>query len=411
MSEKPAILGGKPVSHKKIKFVELIISEEEKRAVQEILEKKTFASGEYVEKFEKEFASFIGSKYAVSISNGTDALFLSYVALGLTFGKKIITTPLTFIATASSIVHAGAIPYFVDVERDHNISPSAIRELVKKEKIDGITVVHMYGKPVKMDEIREIAEEKDILIVEDAAHAHGAEYKGKKSGVLGDIAAFSLYPTKIIPAGGWGGVITTNDNEIYEKLILLRAHGEKKHLIGSKGAYLYSRIGYNMRMSHIEAAIAYFQLRRINEYINQRRRIARILTDLLADIEGVETPTEEKDTKHVYYIYAIVIDEKKIGWKRDEFVSALNAEGIEARSGYIVPLHKQDVFRDINNPEINHFAAINKYPNYYNQELPMAELLSRSTIWLPMHPKLTEEDAQKIAEAIKKLIDWKKEKS
>ncbi len=407
MKEKPAILGGEPVSRKPIRFTEIIIGEEEKKAVMEILESKQFASGDYVGKFEREFARFIGVKHAISISNGTDALFLAYVALGITFGRKVITTPLTFVATASSIIHAGAIPYFADVEWDSNISPREISKMVKEEKFDAITVVHTYGKPVKMDEILEIARENGMYVVEDAAHAHGAEYKGRKIGTLGDIAAFSLYPTKIIAAGGWGGVITTNDDEIAEKLRLLRAHGELRSLLGAKGAYLYSRLGYNMRMSNIEAAVAYYQVKKITSFIDRRRKIAKLLNEKLKDVPGIRIPQEDEHEKHVYYIYAIVIDEEKIGWSRDDFVKALNAEGIEARTGYHVPLHKQELFLKINDPQINHFAEINKYPDYSALTLPVTERLSKTTVWLPMHPNLTEEDVDKIAAAIKKLVEWK----
>ncbi len=408
MIDKPAILGGKPVSDKKIRFTEILIGEEEKRAVEEIVRSKQFVSGEYLTKFEKEFSSFVGTKHAIAVSNGTDALFLSYLALGLTFNKKVLTTPLTFVASASTIIHAGAIPYFVDVGEDSNISPSAVERGLASNKFDAITVVHMYGKPVKMDEIKSIAKEEGLLVIEDAAHAHGAEYKGQKIGSWGDIAAFSLYPTKILAAGGWGGVITTNDDEVAEKLKLLRAHGELRALFGSKGAYLYKLLGYNMRMSHIEAVIAYYQLRKINDFITRRRKIAKMLNERLSGIDGIKVPIEEKNEKHVYYIYSININESKIGWDRDTFVEALDHEGIEARRGYHVPLHKQELFLNINDPNVNHFALVNKYPDYSRFELPNAEKLSRTTIWLPMHPNISEEDVEKIVKAIEKLILWKK---
>ncbi|MHA1608908.1 MAG: DegT/DnrJ/EryC1/StrS family aminotransferase [Candidatus Njordarchaeales archaeon] len=406
--EKPAILGGKPVSKEKIPFAKVIIREEEKKAVEEILREGSLAGGEYIKKFEKAFAEFIGAKHAISISNGTDALFLSYLALGISFGAKVLTTPITFVATASTIIHAGAIPFFADVLNDANLDPKSVQEMFRKQKFDAITVVHMYGKPVEMDEIKEIARENNAFIIEDAAHAHGAEYKGTKVGLLGDIAAFSLYPTKIIAAGGWGGVIVTNSDEIAEKLILLRAHGELRHKIGPEGAYEYEILGYNMRMSHIEAAIAYYQLRRINEFISCRRKLAKMLSDLLRDIPGIVIPEEPPYVKHVYYIYSILIDEKTIGWTRDEFVKALNAEGIEARKGYHKPLHQQPLFKMINDPTINHFAKINKYPNYAEFKLPNAERIAKSTVWLPMHPYLTEEQIELIAKAIHKLVQWRR---
>lgn len=411
MNDKPAILGGTPISSKKIRFTEIIVGEEEKQAVQEIIDSKQFVSGDYLDKFEKEFARFIGTKHAISISNGTDALFLSYIALGLTFSKKIITTPLTFVASASTIIHAGAIPYFADVDNDFNLSPESIREIIKRDKMDAITVVHMYGNPVDMDEIMFIAKEHDLLVIEDAAHAHGAEYKGRKVGALGDIAAFSLYPTKIIAAGGWGGVITTNSDEVAEKLRLLRAHGELRNIIGANGAYLYKMLGYNMRMSHIEAAIAYYQLKRIKTYVERRRKLAKLLSEKLSGIDGIQVPVEDKYRKHAYYIYAITIDEEKIGWSRDEFVRALNFEGIEARKGYHVPLHKQELFINIQDPSINHFALVNSYPNYSKISLPNAERLSKTMVWLPMHPNLSEEDIDKIANAVIKLISWRKKHS
>jgi len=408
MLDKPAIFGGEPVAKKPIKFTEIIIGDEEKRAIMEILETKQFVSGDYITKFEKEFAAFVGAKYAISISNGTDALFLAYLALGITFGNYVITTPLTFVATASSIIHAGAIPLFADVEDDGNLSPKSIEKVMDTYSANAITVVHMYGKPAKMDEILEIARERNSYVIEDAAHAHGAEYKGRKVGTLGDIATFSLYPTKILAAGGWGGVITTNRKEIADSLILLRAHGELRHVLGREGEYLYAKLGYNMRMSNIEAAVAYYQLRKIDRFIEQRRKIARLLNDALEDIPGINPPTEEPYIRHVYYIYSITIDEKEIGWPRDDFVRALNAEGIEARTGYHVPLHKQELFIKINDPTINHFARVNKYPEYSKQTFPQAEKLAKYTIWLPMHPNLTEEDVEKISYAITKLIKWRR---
>jgi len=404
---KPAILGGEPVSKKKIRFAKIFVGDEERKAIEEILREGSLVSGAYLEKFEKEFARFIGAKHAIAVSNGTDALFLSYLALDLTFGSRVLTTPFTFVATASSIIHAGSIPLFADVLEDGNLDPASVEKMFSREKIDAITVVHMYGKPVEMDEIRRIAREKGALVIEDAAHAHGAEYKGTKVGLLGDIAAFSLYPTKIIAAGGWGGVIVTNDDEVAEKLTLLRAHGELRHKLGEAGAYEYERLGYNMRMSHIEAAVAYYQLKRINTYIEKRRKIAKMLNELLGDLPGIRVPEEPNHLKHVYYIYSILIDEKVIGWSRDEFVKALNAEGVEARRGYHKPLHKQELFLNINDPRVNHFAKIHKYPEYAKMHLPNAERISQKTVWLPMHPFLTEEEVESIATAVRKLIEWK----
>ena len=408
MIEKPAILGGEPTTKRKIPLYCICTGEEEKEAIIDAFNKKAFASGEFIKKLEDEFARFIGTKHALAVSNGTDGLFLAYLAYGLTFGKKIITTPLTFVATASTIVHTGAIPVFCDVELDGNISPMKIQELVKSENIDGISIVHLYGKPVEMKPIMELAKENNIVVIEDASHAHGAEYNGKKVGSIGDIGVFSLYPSKVIAAGGWGGLITTNDDEIAEKIILLRGHGELKNIIGKKGAYKFRILGYNFRMNNMEAAVAYYQLKKIDSFIEKRRKNAKLLSELLRDVPGITIPEEKPHIKHIFYLYAIVLDDKITGWSRDEFVEALNAEGIEAQPGYVVPLHKQEVFLKLNDPNVNHFAKINKYPDYSKMRFPNAEYLSNHTIWLPTHPCLKEEDVENIAKAIKKLISWKK---
>ena len=409
--EKPAILGGKPVREKPLPFVSIIFDDDEIQSSLIALKDRALASGVFIEKFEKEFANFIGTKYAVSVSNGTDGLFLAYLVLGLTFNKHVVTTPITFIATASTIVHTGAIPIFADVDFDGNISPESVAKVVKSGEVDGLSLVHLYGKPVEMDPILEIAEEYQIPIIEDASHAHGAEYKGKKVGSIGDIGVFSLYPTKVIAAGGWGGVITTNNREIYEKLLYLRAHGEERVKLGKAGAYTYIRLGYNLRMSNIEAAVAYHQLKKINKFIEARQKNAKLLTDLLSDVDGLILPTYPAYMKHIFYIYNVLIDENKIGWTRDKFVEALNAEGIPAERGYHTPLHKQPLFQRINDPNVNHFARIIKYPDYGKVKLPKAEEVAKRTIWLPVHPGLNEEDIESIAKAIVKLIEWKKGKS
>ncbi len=403
VSNKPAILGGEPVTKIRIPFTKIILTDDEVHVVNDILKTKIFVCGRYTELLEREFAKYVGTKHAIAVSSGTAGLFLSFLAFNITFNSKVVTTPLTFIASASTIIHAGAVPIFVDVLPDGNIDPNNVREV---DDFDAICLVHLYGLPVDFDALSEIAKEKNIPIIEDASHAHGAEYKGRKVGSLGDIAVFSLYPSKIIAAGGWGGIITTNDDEIAEKIRLLRAHGELRVLIGAEGAYEYIRLGYNMRLSEVEAAIAYFQLRKLDAFVEARRKIARYLTELLSEIPGIRTPREPPNKKHAFYIYAIQIDPKVIGWSRDRFVEALNAEGISARKGYHIPLHKTQFFRNINDSNINYFARIIRYPDYSSMRLPMAEYLASTTVWLPLYPTMSYTEAELIAKAIRKLVDW-----
>ncbi len=407
--EKPAILGGSPVTKDKIPFVKISPLPEELDVVEEIIRSRIFVNGPYTRLLEQEFARYLGVKHAIAVSNGTDALFLSYIALGIGFGDKVVTTPVTFIATASTILHVGAIPLFCDVKMDGNIDPDKIHE-IRSDGFSAITVVHLYGKPVDMSQMIKIAKERGCFIIEDAAHAHGAKFHGKKIGTFGDIATFSFYPTKIIPAGGWGGIIVTNNDELAEKIRLLRGHGELRILKGPEGAYEYIRLGYNMRISEIEAAIAYLHLKRIDEYIEKRRKLAWTLTELIGDLPGIITPTEENNTKHAFYIYSILIDPSIIGWTRDEFVRALNAEGICARRGYHIPLYATKLFREINNPEVNHLARLQKYPDYSRLKLRNAEIVTSRSVWLPLYPSMEYKEVELIAKAIRKLILWKKQR-
>ncbi len=403
--DKPAILGGVPVTKEPIPFTKIIMTNDEKKAVEDVIRSKIFVNGKYTKMLEKEFARYISVKHAIAVSNGTDALFLSYLALGIGFNDKVITTPLSFIATVSSIMHSGAIPIFADVKLDGNLDPDSVSQV--QDDFSAITIVHLYGKPADMRDFLQIAHEHNAYIIEDAAHAHGAEYDGKKIGSFGDIAAFSLYPSKIIAAGGWGGIITTNNDEISEKLRLLRAHGELKVIKGAEFSYQYIRLGYNMRISEIEAAIAYHQLKKLDSFIKVRRSAAKKLTDLLENIPGITLPSEEPNKKHVYYIYCILIDPNITGWSRNKFVEALNAEGICARKGYHIPIHKTILMQYVSDPRKNHFARIVRYPNYSKTSLPTAELLANRMIWLPLYPGIKDTEIEKIAIAIKRLIKWR----
>ncbi len=381
-----------------LKFVEIMLGEEEKKAVMDALDKAYLASGEYIELFEKEFARYVGTKYAIAVSNGTDGLFLAYLALGLTFRKKILTTPVSFMATASTIIHSGAIPIFSDVGEDMNLDPFHAKVIATKERVDGITIVHLFGKPATPDKFRELSDELGVPLIEDASHAHGAIYQGKKIGQWGDVAVFSLYPTKIIAAGGWGGVITTNDEEIYESILYLRAHGEERVKLGKEGAYIHSKLGYNLRMSNLEAAVAYYQLKRIEDFINRRIKNAAILREILSNNDNLRLPSDVVDGRNVYYIFNVTIKNCKSEIVRDKIVKNLKEKGVPVEKGYHIPLHRQPLFLKINDKSINHFASVVDYPDYSKISLPNAERLTKCSFWLPVHPGLTEEDMEFIGE-------------
>ena len=388
----------------KIPFAKIYVGDEEKKVILDVLESGMLASGEYIDRLEKEFARYVGAKYAVAVSNGTDGLFLAYLALGLTFKKCVVTTPITFIATASTIIHTGAVPIFADVDKHGNLDGYKVRDLLRDKRCHGVSIVHLYGRPVDFDIFKEVSEEFNVPIIEDASHAHGAEWKGKKVGSLGDIAVFSLYPTKMIAAGGWGGIITTSSEELYEKLIYLRAHGEERVKKGHLGAYTYRILGYNYRMSNLEAAFALKQLEKIDFFIEKRRRNARLLNEILEGIPGILTPEEPTYGKHVYYLYNLILEYPNLAKHRDKIVAKLNELGVPAQRGYHTPLHKQPLFKNINNPSVNHFAKINKYPNYHKEVLPRAEMLAASSIWLPTHPLLEENQVVDMGEKVKEVL-------
>ena len=401
--DRPAILGGEPVARSRIPFTRIIIGEEEKKAVEEILRSRLFVNGPYTRLLEEEFARYVGVKHAVATSNGTTALFLAYLALGLGFGSRIATTPLTFIATASTILHIGGVPLFADVDEYGNLDPCLVEEL---EELDAVVVVHLYGLPADMNGFDRISRARNCYIIEDAAHAHGAEFSGRKAGSLGHAATFSFYPSKIIGAGGWGGIVTTNNSDVAYRLRMLRAHGELRVIKGAEGAYEYVMLGYNMRLSEIEAAITYYQLKRLDDLVRKRREAAKILSEMLSEVPGISIPREPPGRKHSYYIYSITIEPQIIGWDRDRFVEALNAEGIDARRGYHIPLHRTTLFKKIHDGAINPFATLIDYPKYSEMRFPNAERLAERTVWLPLYPGLKVETIEAVAKAVRKLVLW-----
>jgi len=343
------------------------IGEEEKREVEKVLESGMLASGEWVERFEKEFAKYIGVKYALTTTNGTHALILALEALGVQ-GKEIIVPSFTFISSVTSIIRAGGKPVFVDIdEKTYNIDPQDVRKKITENTI-AIMPVHLYGQPANMDEITEIAEEKDLYVIEDAAQAHGAAWRGKKVGSMGNIAAFSFYPTKNMTTGE-GGMITTNDDSLAERVRMLRNHGQKER-------YLHVELGWNFRMTNMAAAIGLVQLRKLNKANEMRRANARFYNEALED--KVLTPYEDPRAKHVYHQYTIRVK------NREKLIGEFRREGIGFGIYYPRGNHQQPIMQKLG------FMA----------RLPVTEKLCKEVISIPVHPLITEEDREKIAKVI-----------
>ena len=311
------------------------IKKEINAAIGEVIKNSAFIGGQYVEKFETEMAKFCNTKYAVGLNSGTDALYLSLWALGIGPGDEVITTPFTFFATAEVIARLGAKPVFVDINPDtFNIDENLIEEkITQKTKV--IIPVHLFGLPANMDKINSLAKKYKLAVVEDACQAIGSEYKGKKIGSIGDIGCFSFFPSKNLNAYGDGGMVTTDNQKLAEKIKILRNHG-------SKIKYYNDEIGVSSRLDGIQAAILSVKLKHLNKWNKSRQNIANTYNNLLKDIDGIEISKYDldKNTKHVYHQYTLKI---KNG-KRDELKKYLENEGISSMIYYPLPLHMMKAF-------------------------------------------------------------------
>ncbi len=346
------------------------ITEEEKKEVLKVLDSGILASGEWVKRFEEEFAKYIGVKYALTTTNGTQALILGLEAIGVK-GKEVLVPSFTFIASATSIIRAGGKPVFVDVDpKTFNIDVEDARKKITENTV-AIMPVHLYGQSADMDAIKELAEEKELYVIEDACQAHGAEWKGKKTGGLGDIAAFSFYPTKNMTTGE-GGMVTTNNDELAEKVAMLRNHGQKER-------YLHSELGWNFRMTNIAAAIGVVQLRRLDKANEIRRKNAKIYDEELEGI--VEVPFVDQRAKHVYHQYTIKVK------NRDKLIRAFKDNEIGFGIYYPRGIHQQPVMQKL---------------GFGNVKLPITEKLINEVISIPVHPLVSEEDITKIVQVIRK---------
>ena len=353
----------------------LSIKDEIDSAIQNVIDNAHFIMGPDVKEFEKEFAGFCGAAHAIGVSSGTSALHLALMSCGVGQGDEVITVPNTFMATAEAITHVGAKPVFVDVEEDScNIDPYLLESAVT-DKTKAITAVHLFGQPADMDAVNEVAQRYDLAVIEDAAQAHGAEYKGNEVGTLGKVACFSFYPGKNLGAYGDAGMVVTDEEEIAEKVILLRNHGRVEK-------YLHLVEGHNYRMDTIQAAVLRVKLRYLREWTDKRRNNARLYDRLLED-SRVMTPKEMDYAKHVYHLYVIRTE------KRDELQDILKESGIATGRHYPVPLHLQPAY---------------KYLGYEEGDFPVTEELAREGLSLPMFAELTEEEIARIAQTVRSNV-------
>lgn len=354
----------------------LSIEKEIDTAIKEVLLSGQFILGPSVQKLEEEVAAYCGCKYGVGVASGTDALRLTLTALGIGPGDEVITTPFTFIATANTISHCGSRPVFVDIDpKTYNIDPAAIQKAITRQT-KAIVPVHLYGQPADMDPIVELAEKYGLYVIEDAAQAIGARYKGRRVGSIGHAGALSFFPSKNLGAYGDGGMVVTNDKVLAEKVDILRRQGSRKK-------YHAEVLGFNSRLDTLQAAILRVKLKYLDSWNEARRQRAKRYNELLSGLP-ITTPYEAPDVYHVYHQYTIRTE------KRDALAAYLKEQGISTMVYYPVPLHLQKVFASL---------------GYREGSLPESEAASRQVLSLPMYPELTGAQQQEVVRAIREFYE------
>lgn len=357
-----------------ISLTETYFDDDERKELLECLDKNWVTMGEKTRVFEDEFARYCGVEYGLMTNNGTSALHIVLEAHGIKANDEVIVPTLTFLSTAAAASYCGAKPVFADVERDtYCIDPGSIEENITK-KTRAIIPVHLYGHPADMQAVMEIAQDHDLLVVEDAAEAHGAQIKGKKVGGFGDAAIFSFYGNKIITTGE-GGMVVTNDEKLYEKMKILRNQG-----MDPKRKYWHPYLGFNYRPTDMQAALGIAQLRKIEKIIEGKRRIAKLYNEKFKKIEGVEPHKERKGYKNVYWMYSPILH---LNISMEDMIKKLRENGVDTRP-FFPCMHWQPVYKE-------------------EKSLPVAEELSSNGINLPSAPSMTKEDVEYVVEAVLKI--------
>lgn len=357
------------------------IKQEIDEATQRVIEGGLFILGPEVKALEDEIAAFLGTKYALGVASGTDALQLALLACGIKPGDEVITTPFTFIATAEAITQCGATPVFADVEpKTYNIDPAQIEAKIT-EKTKAILPVHLYGQSADMAFILELASKYNLRVIEDCAQALGSEYKGKKVGSLGEAGCLSFFPSKVLGAYGDGGMVITNDPEIAEEVNVVRNHGCKQK-------YYHFTPGFNSRLDSLQAAVLRVKLRHLNQWIEQRRQKASLYSELLGDIEGIEPPYTAPYGYHIFNYYTIRLKNPKVN--RDKLREYLNSQGVSSAIYYPLSLHLQEVYKSL---------------GHKLGEFPESERAQEEVLSLPMYPELAEDQVEAIVAVIRTFIE------
>ncbi len=397
MQEAIALHGGKPVRDKFLVFGAPYITQQDIDEVVDSLKSGWIGTGPKVQKFEGMFKEYIGTKHAISLNSCTAGLDLSLKLMGVKPGDEVITTPVTFAATANVIVHQGATPIFADIDKKSwNIDPYEIEKKITK-KTKAIIPVHLGGRPCEMDHIMEIAQKHNIPVIEDAAHAIEATYKNKKIGKIGRVACFSFYPTKNITTVE-GGMMTTDDSELAENLAILRLHGVSKDAwkrYSAEGFTPYDVLlpGFKLNMTDVQAALGLHQFEKIDQYHKIREKHFKTYSEEFAHTPEIMTPVEESHYKHARHLYSFLVDVDKLKVTRNEFCAAIQAENVGCGIHFLA-LHLSTYYK-------NAF-------NFKRGDFPNAEFKSDRTLSIPLSPALTDEEVKDVVTTVKKVVTYYK---
>lgn len=385
------------VEHHFIPYGRQTIDEDDIQAVVDVLQSNYLTTGPAVDEFEKKIADYVGAKYAVSFSNGTAALHASCFAAGIGEGDEVITTPMTFVASANCILYQGGKPVFADIDpKTYNIDPTDIRKRITT-KTKAIIPVDYTGQPVHLDEIMKIAEENNLIVIEDAAHAIGATYKGRKVGSIADMTMFSFHPVKHITTGE-GGIITTNNKDLYDKLQQFRTHGITRNpslIDANHGPWYYEMqfLGYNYRLTDIQAALGASQLDKLDKFIERRRSIVEHYNSNFSKLAEIVTPYQHSDGNSSWHLYVIQLKKELLSIDRKQFFIELRQANIGVNVHYI-PVHLQPYYKEL---------------GFKKGDYPHAEQLYDQIITLPLSPSMEEADVNYIVNKVKEII-WKYKK-
>lgn len=394
--EKPAILGGTPVRDEKIYYGRQWVDEDDIAAVSEVLRGPYITCGPKVDEAERMLEKYTGAKHAVVVNSGTSALHCACIAAGVGEGDEVITTPITFAASANCALYCGAKPVFADIDPEtYNIDPASIRKCIT-DKTKAVVAVDYTGQAVKVDEIRAICEEFGLIFIEDAAHSIGTKYNGKYVGNLADMTCFSFHPVKTVTAGE-GGAILTNDDELYKKLVLAHAHGithdeSMMEDAPHEGIWYYEEIslGYNYRMTDFQAAMLISQMKKIDSFVERRKEIVRRYDEAFANVPGiiVQKNIPQSDTSR--HLYVIRLDLDKLTCTRREFFDAMSAENVQCQIHY-VPVYWFPYYRHL---------------GYEKGLCSNAEQVYKGIMSIPLYPKMTDQDVEDTIHAVTKLATY-----